>query len=242
MPDHCSWLTSLLHLAPVFQTQTLADAALFQVELVDLHVLAEGDEDPGGGVGVPAVHHLQYRPAVSLVAAQELPLREKFVLFVDGDTAISVGRGQELPAGTEQTGPDAALAVGEGDGPRRLEALRPQKPQIAPPRAHSHQSPANREPDTRHLILEAHFVLRDPFIAEVVVLDEQAVDISQNNDILCWMDIMNGPRGSFSIDDSFELSRSKTNNTTSRSLETDEKVAKNSVWSLFCKVVILHVK
>ena len=115
MPGHAGWLTSLLHLAPVFQTQTPADAAALQVELVDLHVLTEGDEDPSGGLGVRAVHHLQYRPAVSLVAAQELPLREKFVLFVDGDTAISVGRGQELPAGTEQTGPDAALAVGEGE-------------------------------------------------------------------------------------------------------------------------------
>ena len=83
MPDHAGWLTSLLHLAPMFQSQTLADAAVLQVELVHLHVLAEGDEDPGGGVGVPAVHHLQYWPAVSLVPAQQLPLREKFVLFVD---------------------------------------------------------------------------------------------------------------------------------------------------------------
>ena len=83
MPHHAGWLTSLLHLAPIFQTQTLADAAVLQVELVDLHVLAEGDEDPGGGVGVRAVHHLQYWPAVSLVATQEFPLSQKFVLFVN---------------------------------------------------------------------------------------------------------------------------------------------------------------
>ena len=83
MPDHAGWLTSLLHLATIFKSQPLADAALLQIELVELHVLPEGDEDPGGGVWVPAVHHLQYWPAVSPVPAQQLPLGEKFVLFVD---------------------------------------------------------------------------------------------------------------------------------------------------------------
>ena len=242
MPHGACWLTSLLHLVPGREHQALADGAGLQVVLVQLHVLAEAEQDPVPCVGAAAEHELEDVAGVAPVAAQQFPGRQQLVLPEHGDAAVRVQSGQELPALAPLHGPDAALAVGEGDGPRRLEALRPQKPQIAPPRAHSHQSPANREPDTRHLILEAHFVLRDPFIAEVVVLDEQAVDISQNNDILCWMDIMNGPRGSFSIDDSFELSRSKTNNTTSRSLETDEKVAKNSVWSLFCKVVILHVK
>ena len=56
------------------------------------------------------------------------------------------------------------------------------------------------------------------------------------------MNIVQCPRGSFSIDDSFDLTRGKTYNSTSGPLETDEKVPEDCVRSLLCKVVILNVE
>ena len=64
MPHHGGRLTSLLHHSPVCEAEALADGARLQVELIDLHVLADGDEYGVPRVRVLAVHHLHCRPAV----------------------------------------------------------------------------------------------------------------------------------------------------------------------------------
>merc|ERR1719422_97041 len=113
MPNEASWLTSLLHLRPVSQDESVTDAAPVKIKLIHLHVLAQTEKEPGPGVGVQPEHDLDNVSVVAPVPAQQLPVGQERVLFVHGDTPVRVAGGQELPVITEHAGPDAALAVAE---------------------------------------------------------------------------------------------------------------------------------